>query len=63
MATNEAAREYTKQIPLQKRSTLSIWEATKNALDKFVKAIHAKDFDKYLAVVNPKNRNDFLKEV
>jgi len=63
VVTNEATREYTKQTPLQERSTPGIWEAMKNASDQFVKAIYAKDFDKYLAVVNPKNGNDFLKEI
>ena len=63
MATDEAAREYTLQTPIQERTALGIWEAIKTAIDKFVKAIHAKDFDKYLAMANPKNGNDFLKEV
>jgi len=63
MVADEAAREYTKQTPLQERSTLGIWKAMKNVSDKFVKAIHTKDFDKYLTVVNSKNGNDFLKEV
>lgn len=63
MAADEAAREYTMQTPLQERTAPGIWEAMKNASDKFVKAVHAKDFDKYLAVANPKNGNDFLKEV
>jgi len=49
--------------PLQERFVLGIWKAMKNVSNKFVKAVHAKDFDKYLAVANPKNRNDFLKEV
>jgi len=63
VATDEAAQEYTKWTPLQERCAPIFWEAMKNALDKFVKAVHAKDFDKYLGVANPKNRNDFLKEV
>ena len=63
MAADEAAREYTMRTPLQERTAPGIWEAMKNASDKFVKAVHAKDFDKYLAVANPKNENDFLKEV
>jgi len=51
------------QTTLQEKTTLGIREAMKNLLNKFVKAIHAKDFNKYLAMANPKNENDFLKKV
>jgi hypothetical protein len=35
----------------------------KNATDRHVRAIHTKNFDKYLAVTNPKNGDEFMKEV
>jgi len=63
VATDEATQEYTMRTLLQERSAPSIWEAMKNASHKFVKVAHTKDFDKYLVVANPKNGNDFLKEV
>ncbi len=63
MAADKATREYTMRTPLHEKTTPGIWEAMKIASDKFVKAVHAKDFDKYLMVANPNNGNDFLKKV
>ncbi len=63
VAADEAAREYLKKTPEQERTPSGIWDCMNNASDKFVKAIHSKDFDKYLAVANPKNGDDFFREV
>jgi hypothetical protein len=52
-----------KKTPEQERSPSGIWDAMSDASDKFVKAVHTKDFDKYLAVANPKNGDDFFREV
>ncbi len=63
LAADEAAREYLKRTPESERTPSSIWDSMNNASDKFVKSIHTKDFDKYLAVANPKNGDEFFREV
>ena len=62
-ASEEACREYMDNTPLAQRSPRLELEAIANAVRKTVRAFRSKEFDKLLAVADPANDVDFVKEV
>lgn len=62
-ASEEACREYMDNTPLAQRSPRLELEAIANAVRKTVRAFRSKEFDKLLAVADPANGVDFVKEV
>ena len=55
--------EYREATPAAERNTLEVWEVMLKAEQKTVKAIRAKNFEKYLSVANKNNGDAFFDEV
>ena len=55
--------EYREATPAAKRNTLEVWEVMLKAEQKMVKAIHAKNFEKYIFVANKNNGDAFFDKV
>ena len=55
--------EYREATPATERNALEVWEVMLKAEQKTVKAIRAKNFEKYLSVANKNNRDAFFDEV
>ena len=55
--------EYREATPAAERSALEVWEVILKAEQKTMKAIHAKNFEKYLSVANKNNGDAFFDEV
>jgi hypothetical protein len=62
-ALEEACRNYMDNTPLAQRSPRLELEAIANAVRKRVRAFRSKEFDKLLALADPANGIDFVKEV
>ncbi len=62
-ASEEACREYRDNTPVAQRSPRLELEAIANAVRKTVRTYRSKEFDKLLAVADPANGIDFVKEV
>jgi hypothetical protein len=62
-ASEEACHEYRDNTPLAQRSPRLELQAIANAVRKTVRAYRSKEFDKLLAVADPANGIDFVKEV
>ena len=62
-AADAAARAYKDETPFEHRITVGIWKAMTTAEDKARKSIRSKSFEKYVAVANLKNGNEFFDEV
>ena len=58
-----AAFQYKETTPVEDRTAPGIWLAMTKAQQKMVKLIRARNFDKYIAVANPKNGDAFFDEV
>ena len=54
--------KYREATPTAERNALEVWEVMLKAEQKTMKAIHAKNFEKYISVAN-KNRDGFFNEV
>ena len=55
--------EYWEATPAAERNTLEVWEVMLKAEQKTVKAIRAKNFEKYLSVANKNNGDAFFEEL
>ena len=55
--------EYREATPAAERNALEVWEVMLKAQQKTVKAIRAKNFEKYLSVANKNNGDAFFDEV
>ena len=55
--------EYREATPAAERNALEVWEVMLKAEQKTVKAIRAKNFEKYLSVANKNNGDAFFDEV
>ena len=55
--------KYREAIPAAKRNALEVWEVMLKAEQKTVKAIRAKNFEKYLSVANKNNGDAFFDKV
>ena len=55
--------EYWEATPTAERNALEVWEVILKAEQKMVKAIRAKNFEKYLSVGNKNNGDAFFDEV
>ena len=55
--------EYWEATPAIERNALEVWEVMLKAEQKTVKAIRAKNFEKYLSVANKNNGDAFFDEV
>ena len=55
-----AVVEYREVTPATERNALEVWEVMLKAEQKTVKAIHAKNFEKYLSVANKNNEDAFF---
>ena len=55
--------EYREATPAVERNALEVWEVMLKAEQKTVKAIRAKNFEKYLSVANKNNGDAFFDEV
>ena len=55
--------EYREATPVAERNALEVWEVMLKAEQKTVKAIRAKNFEKYLSVANKNNGDAFFDEV
>lgn len=62
-AADDAVEEYNRSVPENERTATGVWEVMQTANDKAIKTIKQKDFQKYLAVANPKNGDDFFNQV
>ena len=60
---NAAVAEYREATPAAERNALEVWEVMLKAEQKTVKAIRAKNFEKYLSVANKNNGDAFFDEV
>ena len=58
-----AALQYKETTIVEERTTPGIWLAMTKAQQKMVKLIQMRNFDKYIAVANPKNGDEFFDEV
>ena len=54
--------KYQEATPAAERNALEVWEVMLKVEQKTVKAIHAKNFEKYLSVAN-KNGDAFFDKV
>ena len=55
--------EYWEATPAAEKNALEVWEVMLKAEQKTVKAIRAKNFEKYLSVANKNNGDAFFDEV
>ena len=55
--------EYQEATPAAERNALEVWEVMFKAKHKMVKAICAKNFEKYISVANKNNGDTFFDEV
>ena len=55
--------EYREATPVAEKNALEVWEVMLKAEQKTVKAIRAKNFEKYLSVANENDGDAFLDEV
>ena len=55
--------EYREATPVAERNVLEVWEVMLKAEQKTVKAIRAKNFEKFLSVANKNNEDAFFDEV
>ena len=55
--------EYGEATPAAEKNALEVWEVMLKAEQKTVKAIRAKNFEKYLSVANKNTRDAFFDEV
>ena len=55
--------EYREATPAVERNALEVWEVMLKAEQKTVKAIHAKNFEKYLSMANKNNGDAFFEKV
>ena len=62
-ASEEAYRKYRDNTPLLQNPLRLELEAIANAVRKTVRAYRSKEFDKFVAVADPTNSVDFVKEV
>ena len=62
-ATDDDALQYKETTLVEDRIAPGIWLAMTKAQQKMVKLIRAKNFDKYIAMANPKNGDAFFDEV
>ena len=62
-ASEEACREYRDNTLLAQKSPRLVSQAIANAVRKTMRAYRSKEFDKLLAVADPANDIDFVKEV
>ena len=63
VASDVAARAYKDKTSLEQRIAVRIWRAMINAEDKARKSIHSKSFEKYIAIANKKNGEEFFDEM
>ena len=62
-AADAAALQYKETTLVEDKTAPGIWLAMTKAQQKMVKLIRARNFDKYIAVANPKNGDTFFDEV
>ena len=55
--------EYREATPAAERNALEVWEVMLKAKQKTVKAIRAKNFEKFLSVANKNNGDAFFNKV
>ena len=55
--------EYREATPIAERNALEVWEVILKAKHKMVKAIRAKNFEKYISMANKNNEDAFFDEV
>ena len=55
--------EYQEATPAAERNALEVWEIILKAKQKTVKAIRAKNFEKYIFVANKNSEDGFFDEV
>ena len=55
--------EYWEATPAAERNALEVWEVMLKAEQKTIKAIRAKNFEKYISVANKNNGDGFFDEV
>ena len=60
---NAAVAEYREATPTAKRNALEVWEVMLKAKQKTMKAIHAKNFEKYIFVAIKNNGDGFFDQV
>ena len=63
VAIDIVALLYKETTLVEERSALGIWLAMTKAQQKMVKLIKTRNFDKYIAVANPKNGNAIFDEI
>ena len=63
IAADNAARAYKVEVPPEQRTALGIWKAMMSAEDKARKSYRSKSFEKYIAVANNINGDEFFHEV
>ena len=56
-------KEYREATPAAERNALEVWKVMLKAKQKTVKAIRAKNFEKYLPVANKNNGDAFFDDV
>ena len=62
-AADVAVLQYKETTPIEDKTAPGIWLAMTKAQQKMVKLIRARNFDKYIAMANPKNGDAFFNEV
>lgn len=62
-ASDEACREYKSNTPLEDQTARGIWEVMEKAAKTTIKNIRSHEFEKYLAVADPGNGDEFFSEV
>ena len=55
--------KYQEATPIVERNALEVWEVMLKAGNKMVKAICAKNFEKFISMANKNNRDAFFDEV
>ena len=63
LALEKACREYRDKILLPQKFLRLKFEAIANAVRKILRSYRSKEFDKLLAIADPANGVDFIKDV
>jgi hypothetical protein len=60
---DNAARAYKAEVPPEHRTALGIWKAMTSAEERARKSYRSKSFEKYIAIANNNNGEEFFQKV